>query len=198
MVEARVLEERYIYGDYRTWDDDLRWELIDGEAFCMSPGPGTAHQSLSVKLIMKLASYFEGKECQVFHAPFDVMLPSGDELEDEIDTVVQPDIMILCDLSKLQHNGIKGAPDVVFEILSPSTAQRDLADKLYLYERAWVEEYVIVDPYNMIVTAYRRGENELFSRRAAYGISDVLEFETFPELKIPLNSVFEEFNFPTS
>ena len=98
---AKVLEKRYTYDDYRTWNDDLRWELIYGEAFCMSPGPGTLHQLLAAKLFTKLGSYFEGKECQAFFAPFDVMLPNGDESEDEVETVVQPDIMILCDMSKL-------------------------------------------------------------------------------------------------
>ena len=118
------------------------------------------------------------------------MLPKSDEREDKIDTIVQPDIVIVCDKTKLRHNGVNGAPDVVFEILSPSTAQRDLADKLYLYERAGVKEYVIVDPYNMIVTVYRRGEDDSFSQRAIYGTSDVLVFRTFPELKIPLNPVW--------
>ena len=210
---AKTLKERYTYGDYRTWDDGLRWELIDGEAFCMSPGPGTAHQTLSAKLVIKLGSYFEGKGCRVYSAPFDVMLPSpsyapaprgqartgedeSPKSEDEIDTVVQPDIMVLCDMSKLRRNGIKGAPDVIFEILSPSTAQRDLADKLYLYERVGVKEYMIVDPDNAIITAYRRGGGEFFSQRTAYRATDVLEFETFPDLKIPLDTIFEEFHFP--
>ena len=190
---ARVTEEYYTYGDYKLWDDGLRWELIDGKAFCMSPGPGTAHQSLLVKLVAKLFNYFEGKECQVFAAPFDVMLPRGDEPEDEIDRVVQPDIMIVCDMSILQHNGIKGAPDVVFEILSPSTAQRDLDDKFHLYERVGVKEYIIADPQNRVVIAHRRdGEDKRFSLRKVYGTDDVLEFGMFPELKIPLNSVWDD------
>ena len=188
--EAKVLEERYTYGDYKLWDDGLRWELIDGEPFCMAPGPSLTHQILAANLFIRLGSYFEGKECRALFSPFDVMLPSGNEAEDEIDTVVQPDIMIVCDPSKLQPNGVKGAPDVVFEILSPSTVQRDLADKLHLYERAGVKEYMIVDPVNKIITAYRRGENGLFSRRAAYKAAGVLEFETFPDLKIELTPVF--------
>ena len=193
MGEAeRAPEERYTYGDYRTWDDDLRWELIYGEAFCMSPGPGTAHQSLAAKLFTKLGGYFEGKECQAFFAPFDVMLPYGDEPEYEIDTVVQPDIMVVCDKSKLQDNGIKGAPDVVFEILSPSTTQRDLDDKFRLYERAGVKEYVIVDPRNNVVFAHRRDAEGRFSWRKVYGADDVLEFGMFPELKIPLSPVWED------
>ena len=161
----------------------------------MSPGAGEAHQALLLILATELRIYFKNKKCRVYVAPFDVMLSDGDEPEDEIDTVVQPDIMVICDMSKLQQSGIKGAPDMVFEILSPSTAWRDLADKLHLYERARVKEYMIVDPVNKIVTAYRRGEDGLFSRRVAYKASDVLAFETFPELKIPLNSVFEELHF---
>ena len=194
--EARVLEERYTYRDYKLWDDGLRWELIDGEAFCMAPGPGESHQFLSITLATELNIYFKNKKCRVYTAPFDVMLPCGNESEDEIDTVVQPDIMILCDLSKLRPNGIKGAPDVVFEILSPSTAWRDLADKLYLYERSGVKEYMIVDPVSKIVTAYRRGEDGLFSRRVAY--KAVLEFEIFSDLKIPLDLVFEGMYFPAN
>ena len=191
MSEAAIArEEYYTYGDYRTWDDDLRWELIGGEAFCMSPGPGTAHQSILMKLGAKLGNYFEGKGCQVFGAPFDVMLPNGDEPENKIDTVVQPDIMILCDKSKLQHNGIKGAPDVIFEILSPSTARRDQDDKFKLYERAGVKEYVIADPHNRVMYAYRRDTEGLFSWKKIYGADDVLEFEMFPDLKIPLSSVW--------
>ena len=187
---ARAPEKCYTYGDYKLWDDNLRWELIDGEAFCMSSGPGTAHQFLAAKLFTKLGSYFEGNECQAFFAPFDVMFPKYDEPEDEIDTVVQPDIMILCDKSKLRHNGIKGAPDVVFEILSPSTAQRDLDDKFRLYERAGVKEYVIADPHNRVIHAHRRDAGGRFSWRKAYGADDVLEFGLFPELKIPLSSIW--------
>ena len=77
MEVARALEERYTYGDYKTWDDDLRWELIDGGAFCMSPGPAPMHQFLSRKLSTKLDVYFEGKECQVLYAPVDVVLPDS-------------------------------------------------------------------------------------------------------------------------
>ena len=186
----RILKEYYTYGDYKSWDDDLRWELIDGEAFCMSPAPGTAHQSLVVKLIAKLEDFFEGRECKVFVAPLDVTLPRGGESEDEIDTVVQPDIMILCDKSKLHDNGIKGAPDVIFEILSPSTARRDLDDKLRQYERAGVKEYLIADPRNRFVIAHRRDEEGRYSWKKIYEAGGILEFGLFPELTIPLSSVW--------
>ena len=190
MGEARALEEHYAYGDYRTWNDDLRWELIGGEAFCMSLGQGMLHQSLLVELTAELRAYFKGKECRVLVAPFDVMLPYGDEPEDEIDTVVQPDIMVVCDKSKIQDNGIKGAPDVVFEILSPSTTKRDLDDKFKLYERAGVKEYIIADPHNRAMHSYRRDSEGRFSYRKIYGADDVLEFGIFPDLKISLSSVW--------
>ena len=211
MGEARVLEEYYTYGDYKLWDDGLRWELIDGDAFCMSPGPGAVHQLLSGDLFLELRNYFKNGECQVFYAPFDVMLPRGNEpslredprqaradmQEDEIDTVVQPDIMILCDKSKLQHNGIKGAPDVIIEILSPSTTRRDFDDKFRLYERAGAKEYMIVDPLNRVVFAHRRDSGGLFSWRKVYAADDVLEFGMFQDLKIPLGPVWESIrDFP--
>ncbi|GHS99001.1 hypothetical protein AGMMS50276_21840 [Synergistales bacterium] len=191
-------KELYTYYDRETWDDNLRWELIDGEAFCMSPGPSEEHQALSGKLFFELYGYFRDKECRVYAAPFDVLLPgrddSGKSVGDEIDTVVQPDIVILCDSSKLRHSGIMGAPDVVFEILSPSTIGRDLNEKLYLYERSGVLEYLVVDPFRQTVTAWRRSADSRspgrFSRREIYEKNDTLEFETFEELKIPLRSVF--------
>jgi Uma2 family endonuclease len=190
---AEKLKERYTYADYRAWDDGLRWELIDGEAFCMSPGPRVDHQRVLGALFIRLGNYFEGKECQLLSAPLDVLLGGGPE--DEIDTVVQPDILVVCDPSKLRPHGVVGAPDVVFEVLSPSTAARDLADKLHLYERSGVKEYLIVDPDKRAITAYRREnarDDGVFSRRAVYGKSDTLEFETFPELKIPLKAVFRD------
>jgi Uma2 family endonuclease len=186
------LKERYTYGDYRAWDDGLRWELIGGEAFCMSPGPNTEHQWVLGNLFFNLKNYFHDGKCRVLTAPLDVMLPEGGEPEDEIDTVVQPDILVLCDKSKRRPNSIVGAPDIVFEILSPSTAERDLTEKLYLYESSGVKEYVIVDPERRVVTVYRRGGEDHFSRRAVCRADGVLEFETFPDLKIPLSSVFQE------
>ena len=191
-MEERALKERYTYGDYKTWDDGLRWELMDGEPFCMSPGPGEMHQSLSFALALEIGTYFKNRECRVYTAPFDVLLPYGNESEDEIDTVVQPDIMIVCDRSKIWRDGIKGAPDVVFEILSPSTAQRDMDDKFRLYERAGVKEYFIVDPYNRVITAYRKSNIGLFSWRKIYGVDAILEFELFPDLKIPLADLWED------
>ncbi|GHV42105.1 hypothetical protein FACS1894187_24160 [Synergistales bacterium] len=169
----------------------MRYELIDGEAFLMSPAPTTTHQRLLGELSRQIANYFHGKECEVFFAPVDVLLPNGDEeSEDDIDTVVQPDIVIVCDKSKVQVKGIFGAPDVVFEVLSPSTKSRDMDEKLRLYERAGVKEYFIVNPNKSVVTAYRSKGGDHFSRKTLYEAADILEFDTFAELKISLADVF--------
>ncbi|GHS87740.1 hypothetical protein AGMMS49957_08130 [Synergistales bacterium] len=195
MANAALREssDYYTYGDYKTWDDDLRYELIDGEAFLMSPAPTTTHQGLLGNLFWQINGYFRniGGECQVFFAPVDVLLPDGDEeSEDDIDTVVQPDIVIVCDKSKVQVKGIFGAPDVVFEVLSPSTKSRDMDEKLRLYERAGVREYFIVDPKESVVTAYRSKGGDHFSRKTLYEAADTLEFDTFKELKVSLAEVF--------
>lgn len=140
---------RYTYADYYSWDDGKRWELIDGEIFDMSPGPGYAHQSISVRLILRLAPFLQGKPCQIFHAPFDVRLNAdGDD-----DTVVQPDIIVVCDKSKLDERGCKGAPDFIVEILSPYHKTHDRITKLELYRRYGVREYWIVDPAEKSVQA---------------------------------------------
>ena len=151
-----IERERYTYADYCTWDDDFRCELIDGEiyvdgqlypgkpgaAVMMAPAPALGHQSISVDLTRQLANFLKGKPCKVFHAPFDVRLNAGTG----DDTVVQPDIAVVCDMSKLSEKGCVGAPDLVIEILSPSSARRDRFLKLNAYQRAGVREYWIVDP----------------------------------------------------
>ena len=157
MADAALeLGERFSYGDYRTWPDEERWELIDGQAWSMSPAPATNHQELSGRLYIRLAAYLKAKPCRAFAAPFDVLLPAGDEFDDEVDTVVQPDIVVYCDRSKITKAGARGAPDLVVEILSPSTARKDLNEKFRLYERRGVREYWVVDPGNESVQVWRK------------------------------------------
>ena len=152
---ARNLDERFTYGDYKMWPDEERWELIGGQAWSISPAPSTRHQGIQVRLVSELALFLKGKSCRVFDAPFDVLLPSGDELEDEIDTVVQPDIVVYCDKSKLTARGACGAPDLVAEILSPSTSKKDFNEKFNLYEKHRVREYWVVDPGNESILVFR-------------------------------------------
>ena len=143
-------DKRFTYSDYESWDDGNRYELIDGIAYMMS-APSTAHQSILIELSRQLANFLKGKKCRVFVAAYDVCLNG---LGDEDDTVVQPDILVVCDESKIDKKRCNGAPDMTIEILSPSTTKRDLLTKLVKYQNAGVREYWIVDPDTEIVNVH--------------------------------------------
>jgi len=136
----------YSYGDYRTWPDDERWELIDGVAWNMSPSPSPQHQTILGRLFRKMSEITDRSGCTTFVAPIDVRLPDDDnQSEDDTPTVVQPDISVFCDPSSMDDKGAHAAPDLVVEILSPSTGYKDQTDKLALYERHGVKEYWVVN-----------------------------------------------------
>jgi Uma2 family endonuclease len=149
--------ERFTYRHYKTWPDEERWELIDGQAWSMSPAPSRWHQELLGKLYLIIATFLKGKPCRVYLAPFDVLLPKGDEPEEEIDTVVQPDVLVFCDAGKLTKAGATGAPDLAIEIISPSTSKKDQREKFDLYERRGVREYWVVDPRGKWLCRYASG-----------------------------------------
>ncbi len=115
----------FTWADYRTWPDDERWELITGVAYAMSPTPSTRHQIVTVNLLSRLTQYLSGKPCRPFVAPTDVKLSDWD--------VVQPDILVVCDPARITPTHIEGAPDVVVEVLSPTTSAKDLRQKKALY-----------------------------------------------------------------
>ena len=142
---------RYTFADCLTWDERERIEIIDGEAFMMA-APSRIHQEICFEIGRQLGNYLEGKPCKVYPAPFGVRLfeQDGDRPED-VDTMVEPDLSVVCDRSKLDKYGCKGAPDMVIEVLSPSTQRHDQLVKLNLYQQAGVQEYWIVDPENRTV-----------------------------------------------
>ena len=144
-----VYNRKYTYKDYLKWDDDIRCELIDGYPYMMS-APTIRHQRISRKLLVQLDTFLQGKTCEVFHAPFDVRLYAGvsDLADDAVDTVVQPDLVVICDDTRLDKTGCKGAPDMAIEILSPSSTDKDKMIKYWKYLKAGVREYWIVDPDN--------------------------------------------------
>ena len=155
-LPVRKEDRIYTYADYLSWPDDERWELIDGVAYNMSPAPGRQHQEIVGTIFNELFQYLKVKPCKVYVSPFDVRLPEHpDEQEEEITTVVQPDVSVFCDESKLDDRGARGAPDIAAEVLSPNTSVKDLREKLLLYERVGVREYWIVDPANRIMWVYR-------------------------------------------
>jgi Uma2 family endonuclease len=173
MALAQRDNDRHTYGDYLTWPEDVRYELIDGIAYLMAPAPAVSHQDIAGEIFRQAANALRGKSCRVFIAPVDVRLPKANEADDLIDTVVQPDVLAVCDPGKISERGVRGAPDWVLEVLSPSTAGHDQVRKRRVYEQAGVREYWMVHPTDRVLTIYRL-EN------GAYGKPDtqVLEGET--------------------
>lgn len=144
-------DELYTYADYLNWDEDDRIEIIDGKPV-MQASPIPEHQFVSGEIFAQLHSYLKGKQCKVVAAPFTVRLfETEEDTSTNIKTVVQPDISVICDMSKIDKNGYRGAPDFVLETLSPSTARYDLIWKLNKYQEAGVKEYWIADPLNQTV-----------------------------------------------
>ena len=184
-------EDRFTYADYLTWDDDQRWEIIDGEAFCMSPGPNRLHQKWLGELFAQFHSYLVGKPCEVYMAPFDVRLQDHSDASDEQTvTVVQPDLVIICDLNKLDDRGVKGAPDLVVEIISPSTAKRDIKTKFELYQRHGVKEYWIIYPNDSTLLVYRLTDDAGYSSPEVFGEGDTVPVPLLGDLAIDMGKVF--------
>lgn len=193
--EARpkaATKEKYTYGDYITWSEDERWELIDGVPYNMSTAPSRLHQEVSGELFKQIAVYLTGKPCKVYAAPFDVRLPKGDEEDELVDTTVQPDLVVICDRKKLDERGCRGAPDWIIEILSPHTAAKDMKIKRELYERVGVREYWLVDPGNKTVEVYQSGDRGRYERPEVYAAGDQVKTGIFSDLTIDLTAVFEE------
>jgi Uma2 family endonuclease len=144
--------EKFTLDQWRTWPEGERWELIGGIAYAMSPAPRVPHQGLVGSLFFEIFAFLQKKKCRPFVAPVDVFLPRGDP--ESSDTVVQPDVFVVCDPDKIQDDGIHGAPDFVVEVLSDSSAYKDMTAKKQLYERSGVREYWIVNPESGSVFPY--------------------------------------------
>ncbi|MDR3248951.1 MAG: Uma2 family endonuclease [Treponema sp.] len=188
MSDALLKEDRHFtYADYKAWelDEGERYELIDGVAYAMS-APNDRHQALLLALLLKIGNFLEGKSCKVRPAPYDVRLFYAEDESD--DTVVQPDISVICDGSKLGDEGCRGAPDLVVEIVSPSNTVYEMARKLDLYRRADVREYWVVYPDNKSLHVHRFQGGQIVSR--IYGEKDVVSTEVLPGLEIALGPVF--------
>jgi Uma2 family endonuclease len=189
---AEKQDERFTYGDYLKWDDGERWELIDGVAYNMTPAPSRFHQQVSMQLCIQFGNFLLNSPCKIYAAPFDVRLPEGDEAQEDVRTVVQPDITVVCDQSKLDDKGCKDSPDLIIEILSPSTARKDMKEKFLRYERAGVREYWIVDPSGKMVTVFKLSESGMYGRPDVYSDEDRVKVGILEGLEIELESVFRE------
>ena len=176
-------EKHYTYADYLTWPDDARYELIDGEAFLMTPAPLIEHQEVAGEVYHQLRNQLDGKPCRPYIAPVDVRLPRNDEADAAIDTVVQPDVLVVCDPSKIDRRGVRGAPDWLLEVLSPSTAAHDQIAKRRTYERAGVREYWLVHPGDRTLTVYALIDGQ-YGRPDIYELKDHTPIGVLPGVSI--------------
>jgi Uma2 family endonuclease len=169
------------WADYRTWDDRRRWEIVDGEAYDMTPAPATNHQAVLSELHAQLHRQFTRGRCRLFPAPTDVKLSETD--------VVQPDLVVVCDPNQILPTHIEGPPRLVVEILSPSSVVHDRLRKMALYARTGIREVWIVTPYPALVEVYvLSGASYRLVR--SFEAKDVLRSPTFPRLRIDLVPVF--------
>jgi len=187
------INKRYSYADYLTWMDDTRRELYNGFIKMMTPAPSRKHQQISAYFMKEFGVYLEQRNCEVYHAPSDVRFPI-DELNKEdktIFTVVQPDIYIICDLSKMDDKGCLGAPDFIIEIVSSKNSKRDVKDKFEIYQEHGVREYWIVNPNDENVSVFVLDENGKFEFKGMYAGDDKIPVNIFDgDLQIDLTEVF--------
>ncbi len=178
---ARKLDH-FTWEDYRRWPSDERWELVDGEAYAMSPSPGSRHQRVVMNLVIAFGTFFKGKRCTPFVSPMDVKLSETD--------VVQPDLLVVCDPAQIKPTHIEGAPTLVVEILSPTSELHDRARKLRLYAEHGVAEYWIVGPYPSFVEVLVL-DGDGFRVKQVYAREQTLLSPTFPGLEVELANVFD-------
>ncbi len=189
--EAVYNRTHYTYADYLKFTFDEMVEIIKGRIFKMSPAPTSFHQRISRRLSTEIDYFLKGKKCEMFAAPFDVILPVNGNDFMQSDKVVQPDIVVICDANKIKERGCFGAPDFIVEILSPSTAKKDVQLKFEIYEEAGVLEYWIVEPKNNSVEVFVL-ENQKYKRIQTYFIDDLIPCNVLSGLTIDLNEIFEE------
>jgi Uma2 family endonuclease len=185
-----AVKKFYTYKDYCQFKDDKRREIINGVIYLMT-APLREHQEILSNLFGEFYNYLKGKRCKVYPAVFDVRLPKEGETKDTVSTVVQPDIVVVCDKAKLDRKGCFGSPDLVIEILSPSTSKRDRTEKFELYQEHLIKEYWVVDPSNQFIARFFLDEDTNRYKEAEYFFrDDTLTPVIFPDFTIDLSEVF--------
>lgn len=180
----------YTYADYLTWREDERVEIIDGVPY-MQATPSPDHQLISGELFRQFANYLLGKSCKVYHAPFSVRLTKGDEKKDEdINKVFEPDITVVCDQSKIDKKGCNGTPDLIIEIISPSSIKHDRVTKFNQYAKAGVIEYWIVEPEAKLASVFILQSDGRYGKLEIYTEDEKINVSVFPDLIVDLSTVF--------
>ena len=189
------LSKDYSYADYLTWKFDEAVELIKGKIMLMSPAPNANHQTISWQLSGILYNYFKNKNCKAFAAPFDVSLYDRKKslvANKEIQSVVQPDLCVICDIKKLNKQGCVGAPDWVIEILSKGNSKKEIQLKYALYEESGVLEYWIIYPYEKALHQFVFDKiSEKYQLQGMFSDDDKVRPHVFPDLQVDLHEVFD-------
>ena len=174
------------YADYLTWPDEPRYEIINGIPYPQA-APSRQHQRIVSQLMGELYLFLKGRPCEVYTAPFDVRLSASEDEEEY--HVIQPDISVICDKEKLDEKGCKGAPDLIVEVLSPSTWQRDRIEKMNQYQKHGVREYLLIYPNEKIVEQYNLCENGKYETPQIYNETDVFHSTIFPEFQLNMTDI---------
>ena len=180
----------YTYADYLNWRFADMVELIRGKLFILSPAPAERHQRIATTLGVEIGQFFKRKPCRVYFSPFDVRLIQKTSENQDVTTVVQPDICVICDTGKLDERGCIGAPDWIIEIVSPSTIKKDLNDKYNLYEENGVQEYWVVMPEANAVNQYVL-QNGRYAFIDTFSKTQHISPALLPDLSINLAEVFD-------
>jgi Uma2 family endonuclease len=193
ITEIEQLEENgiYSYADYLTWRLKERLELIKGKIMRMSPAPGTYHQRVSLRLTNMLSKQFEEHACELFVAPFDVRLldKKKSNSDNDIYTVVQPDLCVICDASKIDEKGCLGAPDLIIELLSPGNSNKEMKIKFDLYQEAAVKEYWMVNLSEKYILRYYLICSHFVGLQPLIE-TEILTSPLFPDLRLDLKDIF--------
>jgi len=190
-LEDIDLSITYSYSNYLTWLFDDRVELVKGKVFKMS-GPERRHQQVSIYIASMLFNFLLGKPCKVYSAPFDVRFYKGSKADQDIYTVLQPDICVICDETKLDDKGCIGAPDIVIEILSPGNNKMELLHKYSIYEEFGVKEYWVVSPGDKTLLKYTLGKEEKYQPSRLITLSEKVYSALLPGFGLDLDAVFED------
>ncbi len=180
----------YSYANYLNWLFDDRVELIKGKIFKMSPAPSRVHQEISINLLKYFIIFLEGKPCKVYSAPFDVRFPKGSINDKDVFTVLQPDICVVCDKSKLDDRGCIGAPDLIVEILSPGNTKMELLNKYQVYEEFGVREYWVVSQSDQSILIYTLNDLGKYQPSKIYTLSEKISSSVLPGFELVLDEVF--------
>jgi Uma2 family endonuclease len=189
-LEDIDLSLSYSYANYLTWFFNERVELIRGKVIKMSPAPSTLHQEISANIFSVIYNHLKGKSCKVYYAPFDVRFTKESIADNDIYTVLQPDICVICDPEKIDSKGCIGAPDIVIEILSPGNNKVELLHKYGIYEEFGVKEYWLVSPGDKTLLKYTLDVKGKYQPSKLFTLSEKVYSEVLPGFELDLDGVF--------